>query len=100
MVEVLPSWRDGATKQAIVDFVRRTCGGDGSNAVPVEERVAVFDNDGRSGADGWIPRPAATGGCRRTRRTSTPPTPDQKTTRRAVADHNSAATAAAGSSGG
>jgi phosphoserine phosphatase len=46
MVEVLPSWRDGATKQAIIDFVRRTCGGDGSDAVPVEERVAVFDNDG------------------------------------------------------
>ena len=31
---------------AIVDFVARTCGDDGSPAVPVEERVAVFDNDG------------------------------------------------------
>jgi hypothetical protein len=41
----LPSWRDGAAKQAILDFVDRTCG-DGANAVPVEERVAVFDNDG------------------------------------------------------
>src|SRR4051812_39135000 len=39
----LLSWRDGAAKQAIVDFVERTCGDDG---VPVEERVAVFDNDG------------------------------------------------------
>ena len=46
MAEVLPSWRDGATKRAIIDFVRRTCGEDGSDAVPVEERVAVFDNDG------------------------------------------------------
>src|SRR4051812_39911122 len=42
----LSTWRDGPTKQAIIDFVRRTCGEDGSDAVPVEERVAVFDNDG------------------------------------------------------
>jgi len=40
----LPSWRDGAAKEAIVDFVDRTSSG--SDAVPVEERVAVFDNDG------------------------------------------------------
>ena len=41
----LPSWRDGAAKQAIVDFVSRVCS-DGPDFVPVEERVAVFDNDG------------------------------------------------------
>jgi hypothetical protein len=46
MAEVLPSWRDGATKRAIIDFVRYTCGDDGSVGVPVEARVAVFDNDG------------------------------------------------------
>jgi len=40
----LVSWREGATKQAIFDFVARTC--EGADAVPVEERVAVFDNDG------------------------------------------------------
>ncbi|HEV7652616.1 MAG TPA: HAD family hydrolase [Actinophytocola sp.] len=44
--EVLPGWRDGQTKTAIVDFVRRVSGTDGSAPVPVEERVAVFDNDG------------------------------------------------------
>jgi phosphoglycolate phosphatase-like HAD superfamily hydrolase len=44
--EPLPSWRDGPAKQAVVDFVRRTSGADGSTAVPVAERVAVFDNDG------------------------------------------------------
>jgi phosphoserine phosphatase len=44
--EWLPSWRDGSARRAISDFVRRTCGEDGSVAVPVEERVAVFDNDG------------------------------------------------------
>jgi phosphoserine phosphatase len=45
MTGVLPTWRDGAAKQAILDFVGRACG-DGPDAVPVEERVAVFDNDG------------------------------------------------------
>jgi phosphoserine phosphatase len=44
--ELLSSWRDGPTRQAIVEFVQRTCGEDGSVAVPVDERVAVFDNDG------------------------------------------------------
>ena len=42
----LPGWREGAAKRQIVDFVRRVCGEDGSEPVPVEERVAVFDNDG------------------------------------------------------
>ena len=41
----LTSWRDGAAKRAIFDFVSRVCG-EGSDGVPVEERVAVFDNDG------------------------------------------------------
>ena len=42
----LRSWNDGRAKRAIVDFVERTCGGRGSTAVPVESRLAVFDNDG------------------------------------------------------
>ena len=42
MSGVLASWNDGAAKQAVVEFVERTV----SDAVPVEERVAVFDNDG------------------------------------------------------
>ena len=44
--DALSTWRDGPTKQAILDFVRHTCGENGSTPVPVEERVAVFDNDG------------------------------------------------------
>jgi phosphoglycolate phosphatase-like HAD superfamily hydrolase len=44
--DLLSSWRDGPTKRAIINFVERTGGEDGSAAVPVEERVAVFDNDG------------------------------------------------------
>jgi len=39
---VLTSWNDGATRNAIVAFVERTV----ADAVPHEERVAVFDNDG------------------------------------------------------
>src|SRR3954452_19937557 len=42
----LSTWREGPAKQAIVDFVAATCGQNGSEPVPVEERVAVFDNDG------------------------------------------------------
>jgi phosphoglycolate phosphatase-like HAD superfamily hydrolase len=39
---VLASWTDGAARRAIVEFVERTV----SDGVPVDERVAVFDNDG------------------------------------------------------
>ena len=46
MTEELSSWRDGPAKQAIINFVARTCGEGSSPAVPSEERVAVFDNDG------------------------------------------------------
>jgi phosphoglycolate phosphatase-like HAD superfamily hydrolase len=46
MTSDLPGWRDGTAKETIIGFVERTCSGGGSAAVPVEERVAVFDNDG------------------------------------------------------
>jgi phosphoserine phosphatase len=42
----LPSWREGATKRAILDFVQRVTTEGGTDAVRPEERVAVFDNDG------------------------------------------------------
>jgi phosphoglycolate phosphatase-like HAD superfamily hydrolase len=42
----LPSWRAGPARDAIVDFVARVTGADGSPPVPAEQRVAVFDNDG------------------------------------------------------
>jgi len=44
--ELLSSWRDGPARHAIVEFVERIGGEGGSAAVAVEERVAVFDNDG------------------------------------------------------
>lgn len=49
----LSSWRDGPARQAILDFVARVAGADGSQPVPVEERVAVFDNDGTL----WVEKP-------------------------------------------
>ena len=42
----LPSWNDGAAKAAIVDFVTGVTTEGGADFVPVEQRVAVFDNDG------------------------------------------------------
>jgi phosphoserine phosphatase len=46
MADQLSSWRDGPAKQAIVQFVARVRGDDGSEPVDVDDRVAVFDNDG------------------------------------------------------
>ncbi len=42
----LPSWNDGAAKQAIVKFVERVTREGASDFVPVPERIATFDNDG------------------------------------------------------
>ena len=42
----LESWRDGPVCERIIDFVASVTGANGSEPVPVEKRVAVFDNDG------------------------------------------------------
>jgi phosphoglycolate phosphatase-like HAD superfamily hydrolase len=42
----LPSWNDGATKQAIVGFVERVTKEGSPDFVPTAERIATFDNDG------------------------------------------------------
>ncbi len=42
----LPSWNDCNAKQSIIDFVARVSIAGSSYYVPVNERVAVFDNDG------------------------------------------------------
>jgi len=42
----LPSWNDGSAKIAIVNFVQGTTTPSGANFVPVEERIATFDQDG------------------------------------------------------
>ncbi len=47
---LLPSWRDGATRQAIIDFLDRV------DEIPQRDRVAVFDNDGTL----WSEKPTYT----------------------------------------
>jgi FMN phosphatase YigB (HAD superfamily) len=52
----LPSWRDGDTRRAIVDFVERVTTPNGADFVAPEDRVVVFDNDGTL----WAERPSYT----------------------------------------
>ena len=49
----LPSWNDGAAKQAIVDFVKATTDPSSPNFVPPEARIATFDQDGTL----WVEHP-------------------------------------------
>ena len=44
--DALPSWNDGAAKQAIVAFVARVTNQGSPDFVPLAERIATFDNDG------------------------------------------------------
>ena len=52
--ELLKSWNDTATTQAITDFVARVTT-DGPGFVPPEDRVATFDNDGTLWCEKPIP---------------------------------------------
>ena len=42
----LPSWNDGETKRAILDFVDRVTNDSSTDFIPVKDRIATFDNDG------------------------------------------------------
>jgi len=42
----LPSWNEGRTKQAIVEFVQKTTDKASPTYVPPAERIVTFDNDG------------------------------------------------------
>ncbi|HMF85766.1 MAG TPA: HAD family hydrolase [Nitrospiraceae bacterium] len=46
VVDPLPSWNEGAAKQAIREFVAKVINPDSPDFVPITERIAVFDNDG------------------------------------------------------
>ncbi|MGO4299257.1 HAD family hydrolase [Leifsonia sp. RAF41] len=50
----LPSWRAGTTRDAILAFVADVT--TGADALPAEERIAVFDNDGTL----WTEKPMPT----------------------------------------
>lgn len=45
-VDPLPSWREGETKRAILEFVEAVSDADSPRFVPPPERIAVFDHDG------------------------------------------------------
>jgi len=42
----LPAWNEGASKQAIIDFVTAVTTEGGPDFVAVDDRIATFDNDG------------------------------------------------------
>lgn len=51
----LPSWNEGANKQAILDFVTKTTTEGSKQFVPVADRIAVFDNDGTLWSEAPMP---------------------------------------------
>jgi phosphoglycolate phosphatase-like HAD superfamily hydrolase len=52
----LPSWNDGAAKNAIIEFVQATTTEGSPKFVPPEERIATFDQDGTL----WVEHPMYT----------------------------------------
>ena len=52
----LPSWNDGAAKQAISKFVQATTDPKNAQFVPPEQRIATFDQDGTL----WVEHPIYT----------------------------------------
>jgi phosphoglycolate phosphatase-like HAD superfamily hydrolase len=52
----LPSWNDGPTKQAIIEFTQATTTQGSPNYVPPEARIATFDQDGTL----WVEHPMYT----------------------------------------
>jgi hypothetical protein len=50
----LPSWNPGTTRESILAFVHNVTSEQSPDFIPVEERVAVFDNDGNL----WSEQPA------------------------------------------
>ena len=53
MADPLPSWNDGAAKDAIVQFVRKTTEATSPQFVPPAQRIATFDQDGTL----WVEQP-------------------------------------------
>ena len=68
MSDLLPSWREGATKQSIVEFVDAVTDPNSEAFVPEVERIAVFDNDGTLSHSGSLcPVGIRVGSCGATR---------------------------------
>lgn len=52
----LPSWNEGITKRSIIQFVQKTTSKDDSQYIPIDERIATFDQDGTL----WTEKPIYT----------------------------------------
>jgi hypothetical protein len=52
----LPSWNDGPSKKAVIEFVTKVTKESSPEFVPVKERIATFDNDGTL----WVEQPMYT----------------------------------------
>ena len=50
-IDPLPSWNDGETKEAIIDFIELTTTEGSEGFIPVKDRIATFDNDGNLWAE-------------------------------------------------
>ncbi len=50
----LPSWNEGTTKNAIVDYVNDVTNTESKNFIAIPDRIATFDNDGNL----WSEQPA------------------------------------------
>jgi len=50
----LPSWNDGSAKQAIISYIGSVTDSGGNTFIPVDDRIATFDNDGTL----WSEQPA------------------------------------------
>lgn len=54
IIDHLPSWNEGNTKTAIINYVEEVTNAESENFIPVSERIATFDNDGNL----WSEQPA------------------------------------------
>lgn len=52
----LPSWNDGPSKHAILDFVAKATDASSKDFIPESDRIATFDNDGTM----WVEQPIYT----------------------------------------
>lgn len=50
----LPSWNNGTTKSAIIDYIKSVTSDGSASFIPIEDRIATFDNDGNL----WAEQPA------------------------------------------
>lgn len=54
IVDPLPSWNDGSSKRNIIAYVTDVSDANSANFIPIEDRIATFDNDGNL----WSEQPA------------------------------------------